>query len=93
MTQLEQKVSGRTVVGKVISNKMNQTIVVQVERKVMHPLYGKYMRKFSKMYAHDSDNQCKIGDIVMIKMCRPISKKKSWTLVEVVNKTDKEIIG
>lgn len=90
---LEQNISGRTVIGKVVSNKMNQTIVVQVERKVMHPLYGKYMRKFSKMFAHDSDNKCKIGDIVMIKMCRPISKKKSWTLVEVINQTDKEIIG
>ena len=89
----EQAISGRTVVGKVISNKMQQTIVVQVERKVKHPLYGKYMRKFSKMYAHDVDNKCKIGDIVMIKMCRPISKKKSWMLVEVINKSDKEVAG
>jgi small subunit ribosomal protein S17 len=87
---IEQKVTGRTVVGKVISNKMDKTIVVQVERKVMHPLYGKYMRKFSKMYAHDNNNVCKIGDLVLIKMCRPLSKTKSWTLVEVVNKADKE---
>jgi small subunit ribosomal protein S17 len=89
----EQIISGRTVVGKVISNKMQQTIVVQVERKVKHPLYGKYMRRFSKLYAHDVDNKCKIGDIVMIKMCRPISKKKSWTLVEVINQPDKEVAG
>ncbi|EKD54618.1 MAG: 30S ribosomal protein S17 [uncultured bacterium] len=86
-----QKVSGRTVVGKVISNKMDKTIVVEVERKVKHPLYGKYMRKFSRMYAHDSDNLCHIGDLVLIKMCRPISKTKSWMLVEVVNQAEKEV--
>ncbi len=92
MTQ-EQKISGRTVIGKVISNKMDKTIVVEVERKVMHPLYGKYMRKFSKMYAHDTENVCNIGDVVLIKMCRPISKKKSWALVEVLNQADKEVAG
>lgn len=88
-----QNASGRTVIGKVISNKMNKTIVVQVERKVMHPLYGKYMRKFSKMYAHDNDNVCKIGDIVQIQMCRPISKTKSWMLVQVLSQVDKEVVA
>ena len=88
----EQNVSGRTVVGKVISNKMDKTIVVQVERKVMHPLYGKYMRKFSKMYAHDDANVCKIGDIVQIEMCRPLSKTKSWKLVQVITQVDKEAV-
>jgi small subunit ribosomal protein S17 len=90
---IEQKDTGRTVIGKVISNKMDKTIVVEIERKVMHPLYGKYMRKFSKMYAHDNDNACKIGDVVQIMMCRPISKKKSWKLVQVINQVDKEVIG
>jgi len=88
-----QNVSGRTVIGKVVSNKMQKTIIVQVERKVMHPLYGKYMRKFSKMCAHDSDNVCKIGDVVQIQMCRPISKTKSWKLVQVLSQADKEIVG
>lgn len=74
----------RTIVGKVVSNKMNKTIVVQVERKVKHPLYGKYIKRFTKMYAHDEDNRCSIGDIVMIKQTRPLSKLKRWTLVELV---------
>lgn len=88
---LEQNVS-RTITGTVISNKMDKTIVVQVERKVKHPLYKKYMRKFSKMYAHDSENICKIGDIVQIKMSRPISKTKSWVLVQVVNENENEAV-
>jgi len=89
---IEQKISGRTVVGKVTSNKMNKTIVVQVERKVMHPLYGKYVRKFSKMYAHDNENVCRIGDIVEIQMCRPMSKTKSWMLVQVLTQANKEVV-
>lgn len=78
----------RTVVGKVISNKMDKTIVVQVERKVKHPLYGKYLRRYSKMHAHDADNQCNMGDVVMIKQCRPKSKLKHWDLVQVITKND-----
>lgn len=93
MMNVEQKIPGRTVIGKVISIKMDKTIIVQVERKVMHPLYGKYMRKFSKMYAHDAENSCQLGDVVEIKMCRPISKTKSWQLVQVVNEANKEAIG
>jgi len=89
---VEQKSLARTVVGKVVSNLMDKTIVVQVERKVMHPLYGKYMRKFSKMYAHDADNACKIGDTVEIQMCRPISRTKSWKLLQVLNQADKEVV-
>lgn len=81
----DQKITGRTVVGKVVSNKMNKTIVVEVERKVKHPLYGKYMRRYSKMHAHDENNQCSIGDVVSIQQCRPISKKKHWSLLEVIN--------
>ncbi|HSW69539.1 MAG TPA: 30S ribosomal protein S17 [Gammaproteobacteria bacterium] len=80
----EQNKLGRTVVGKVLSNKMDKTIVVSVERKVPHPLYGKYVRKFSKICAHDKDNVCKIGDVVEIEMCRPLSKTKSWMLVKVL---------
>ncbi|HSW93562.1 MAG TPA: 30S ribosomal protein S17 [Gammaproteobacteria bacterium] len=90
---VEQKTPARVVVGKVISNLMDKTIVVQVERRVMHPLYGKYIRKFSKMYAHDAENACNIGDTVEIQMCRPISKKKSWKLLQILDRTDKEIVG
>jgi small subunit ribosomal protein S17 len=71
---------------------MDKTIVVQIERKVKHPLYGKYIRKFSKMYAHDADNICKIGDTVEIEMCRPISRTKSWKLLQVLNQADKEAV-
>lgn len=92
MMNVEQKTTTRTVVGKVISNLMDKTIVVQIERKVMHPLYGKYIRKFSKMYAHDADNTCKIGDTVEIEMCRPISKTKSWKLLQILNQADKEVV-
>jgi small subunit ribosomal protein S17 len=80
----------RTIVGKVISNKMDKTIVVEVERKIKHPLYGKYIRRSSKMYAHDGDNQCKIGDLVLIANSRPISKTKHWILVKVIEQAEKE---
>ena len=80
--------STRTVIGKVISDKMNKTIVVQVERKVKHPLYGKYLRRYSKMYAHDEDNSCQIGDIVAIRQSRPLSKTKRWMLVEIIKREE-----
>lgn len=85
-----QRSAGRSVIGRVISNKMNKTIVVEVERKVKHPLYGKYMTRYSKMYAHDDTNTCKVGDLVLIKQSRPISKMKHWMLVKVLEKTEKE---
>lgn len=78
----------REVMGQVVSDKMNKTIVVQVERKEKHPLYGKYVRKFSKMYAHDEENVCKMGDIVLIKQSRPLSKTKRWALVKVIKKEE-----
>lgn len=93
MIEQTQTTSGRTVIGKVISVKMNKTIVVQVERKVKHELYGKYMRRFSKMYAHDGENTCATGDVVMIQQSRPLSKTKHWILVEVVERAEKEIVG
>lgn len=87
----EQKDSiNRTVVGKVVSDKMNKTIVVQVERKVKHPLYGKYVKRFSKMVAHDEDNTCKVGDLVLIKQSRPLSKTKRWQLVEVIKREEQQ---
>ena len=84
------KNSQKTIMGEVISNKMNKTIVVQIERKVKHPLYGKYVRRFTKMYAHDEDNICKMGDIVLIQHSRPLSKTKRWKLVEVVKRVEEQ---
>ncbi len=76
----------RTLQGKVISAKMDKSIVVAVERKVKHPLYGKFMKRTTKLHAHDETNQCNEGDVVSVKECRPLSKTKSWTLVEIVTK-------
>ena len=74
----------RTLTGKVVSDKMDKSIVVLIERRVQHPLYGKSIRRSTKLHAHDENNTAKTGDVVTIKESRPISKTKSWTLVEVV---------
>ena len=74
----------RTLTGKVVSDKMDKSIVVLIERRVQHPLYGKLIRRSTKLHAHDENNVAKTGDLVTIKESRPISKTKSWTLVEVV---------
>jgi len=73
----------RTAVGKVVSNKMDKSIVVLVERRVKHPVYGKIIKRSTKIHAHDADNQCLIGDEVTIKETRPVSKTKSWALVSI----------
>ena len=72
------------LVGEVVSDKMNKTAVVLLEKKVKHPKYGKYVKKSTKYKIHDQDNICKIGDVVTIAEVRPISKNKSWKLVEVI---------
>ena len=80
----EQKI--RTVQGRVRSNKMDKTITVVVERFVKHPIYGKFIKRSTKMHAHDEANVCNEGDIVTITECRPLSKSKTWKLVDVVEK-------
>lgn len=74
----------RTLRGKVISNKMDKSITVAIERQVKHPIYGKFIKRTTKLHVHDENNQCKEGDVVTIRECRPLSKTKSWTLVAVV---------
>jgi len=74
----------RTEIGRVLSNKMQQSATVVVERRVKHPVYGKYVRRSKKYHVHDADNALNIGDVVQIKECRPISKTKSWTLDKVL---------
>jgi small subunit ribosomal protein S17 len=76
--------SSRTATGKVVSNKMDKTITVLVERRVKHPVYGKYITRSSKIHAHDEQNECNMGDTVMVAETRPISKSKTWKLLEVV---------
>lgn len=75
------------VTGKVVSNKMEKSIVVLGERKVKHPLYGKFMRRSTKYHVHDENNECNVGDTVVIKECRPLSKTKCWTLIKVLDKS------
>jgi small subunit ribosomal protein S17 len=75
--------TARTLMGKVVSDKMDKTITVLIERRVKHPLYGKYVTKSSKLKAHDEENTCNIGDVVTIAESRPMSKSKSWTLVKI----------
>ena len=77
----------RTLTARVVSDKMNKSAVVMVERKVRHPLYGKYIRRSTKLHIHDENNECKQGDTVTIRQCRPISKTKSWQLLEVVERS------
>ncbi|MBI5451816.1 MAG: 30S ribosomal protein S17 [Gammaproteobacteria bacterium] len=75
---------GRQLTGKVVSNKMDKTITVRIERRVKHPLYNKYLRRSTKVHAHDESNQCREGDVVVVQECRPLSKNKCWRLVKVV---------
>lgn len=76
----------RTLTGRVISNKMQKTITVLVERTVKHPKYGKYIKRSTKLHAHDENNECQEGDIVMVEQCRPLSKTKMWRLQTIVNR-------
>ena len=77
----------RTVEGRVVSNKMNKTVTILVERQVKHPLYGKYIRRSTKLHAHDEANACNEGDVVRVTECRPMSKTKNWRVVEIVSKS------
>jgi small subunit ribosomal protein S17 len=79
----------RIQMGLIVSDKMDKSATVLIERKVKHPIYGKFMRKSTKLHIHDENNDCGIGDTVQISECRPMSKTKSWTLVKVVSKAAK----
>ncbi|MDH4127691.1 MAG: 30S ribosomal protein S17 [Spirochaetota bacterium] len=89
---MEKKVSKKTLVGRVISDKMDKTIVVLVERKIQHPIYKKYVRVSKKFKAHDEKNLANEGDEVKIISCRPLSKDKSFRLLEIIKKS-KELLG
>ena len=83
----EEKKTQRTVVGRVVSDKMDKTVSVAIERMIKHPVYGKYIRRTSKVLAHYAANECKPGDRVAISECRPISKNKSWSVVNVIERS------
>lgn len=80
--------AGRTVIGTVASNKMQKTVAVVIERLVKHPQYGKYIRRTTKVLAHDEENSCREGDVVAITECRPYSRRKSWRLVEIIKRAE-----
>ena len=82
----QQTTNTRTLTGRVSSNKMDKTITVVVERQVQHPLYKKIIRRRTKLHAHDEQNECGEGDLVMIEECRPLSRTKAWRLVKVLEK-------
>ena len=82
----EQEKTARTVVGQVVSDRLDKTISVMIERRVKHPLYRKFVSKSTKLLAHDENNECGAGDTVAIEECRPISKNKSWRLQRVIEK-------
>lgn len=86
MTDNNTEKAIRTVEGRVVSNKMDKTVTVLIERQVKHALYGKYIRRSTKLHAHDADNACNEGDVVRMVECAPMSKTKNWRVVAVVTK-------
>jgi small subunit ribosomal protein S17 len=88
MTEQTKKL--HTVEGRVVSNKMNKTVTILVERQVKHALYGKYLRRSTKLHAHDEDNSCNEGDVVRVAECRPLSKTKNWRVVEIVTRAGQQ---
>jgi small subunit ribosomal protein S17 len=82
----EQQTTNRTLIGQVVSSAMDKSITVSVERRVKHPVYGKFMRRSTKVHAHDEGNECQRGDTVMVEQCRPLSKTKTWRLVKVLER-------
>jgi small subunit ribosomal protein S17 len=85
MSETEQK-NARTLEGRVVSNKMQKTVTVLLERQVQHPLYGKIVRRSTKVHAHDANDECREGDVVRISETRPLSKTKNWRVVEIVTR-------
>ncbi len=83
----------RMVTGKVVSDKMDKTITVLVERKEKHPIYGKFVRRSTKLHAHDADNACRLGDTVTIQESRPLSKSKTWVLVNIEERANKALMA
>lgn len=81
----------RIITGRVVSDKMDKTIVVLIERKVPHPKYGKYVTRRTKLFAHDEENSCQLGDTVMVQEGRPLSRNKNWVLVKILEKAKQNV--
>lgn len=86
----EPEGGAKTLLGRVVSDKMDKTIAVRVDRLIKHPLYGKYVRRFTRLMAHDEDNVCRTGDLVVLEASRPISRHKAWKLREVISRAEEK---
>ena len=84
----QQEAGNRTLQGRVVSDKMDKSVTVSIERRVKHPIYGKFVRKSTKVHAHDENNECQVGDVVIVEQCRPMSKTKSWRFVKLVERAN-----
>ena len=82
----EQAAENRTLQGRVVSDKMDKGITVVIERRVKHPLYGKYVSKSTKVHVHDENNECQTGDLVVVEQCRPLSKTKKWRFIKLIER-------
>lgn len=82
----EKNQGNRTLQGRVVSDKMDKGITVKVERRVKHPLYGKFVRRSTKVHAHDENNECRIDDVVVVEQCRPLSKSKKWRFIKLIER-------
>ncbi|MDX1512331.1 MAG: 30S ribosomal protein S17 [Gammaproteobacteria bacterium] len=87
-TDAGERTSVRTLVGEVVSDKMQKSITVLIERTVKHPLYKKYIKRSTKLHAHDENNECRVGDLVSIRQCRPLSKTKAWRLDRIIERAE-----
>jgi len=84
----EQTAENRTLQGRVVSDKMDKSITVVIDRFVKHPLYGKFVRKSTKVHAHDENNECQTGDVVVVEQCRPLSKTKTWRFIKLIERAN-----
>jgi small subunit ribosomal protein S17 len=82
----DQAADNRTLQGRVVSDKMNKSITVEIERRVKHPIYGKFVRRTTKVHAHDENNECQVGDLVVVEQCRPLSKTKKWRFIKLIDR-------
>jgi small subunit ribosomal protein S17 len=82
----QQAADNRTLQGRVVSDKMDKSVTVMIERRVKHPIYGKFVRKSTKVHAHDENNECQVGDVIVVEQCRPLSKTKKWRFIKLIER-------
>lgn len=88
MSEQAESALNRTLQGRVVSDKMEKTVTVLIERRVKHPIYGKFVMRSTKVHAHDENNECQIGDVVIVEQCRPLSKSKTWRFIKLIERSN-----